>query len=386
MPPRILVNKHTPLAVPVFSSIGEVTALDTAEITRDTVRDADILVVRSESKVAKQLLEGSRVRFVGTVTVGTDHIDTDYLSEHGIVCKSAAGCNAQSVAEYILAALLVLAKKKKISLRDKVLGVVGVGNIGSKVVAIATALGMTVLQYDPPLARTTGGNRFVSFDELLSADIVTLHVPFTKIGTDPTFHMFNEQTFARMKRGAVLINTSRGGVVETQALKKALDDRQLSEAILDVWENEPDIDTELLSRAFLGTQHIAGHSLDGKLNAVQMIYEEACSFLSVSPSVNVREYVPKSDLRTIHVNGTAKDDVGMLDSIVRQAYDIEYDDMMLRRILDLPARERPKYFSTLRATYRERNEFGHYRVDLPDSAHEIKKILQTVKFHIERMG
>lgn len=383
MPPRILVNKHTPLADKVFSSIGEVTALDTSDINTETVRDIDILVVRSESKVTRELLQGSRVRFVGTVTVGTDHIDTDYLQKQGIVLKSAAGCNANSVAEYVLASLLVLAKKKNFELKDKVLGVVGVGHIGSKVVKIATGLGMKVLQYDPPLERTTRRKEFVQFSELLSADIVTLHVPLTKTGTDPTYHMFDEQTIMKMKRGAVLINTSRGGVVETRALKNALHTGYLAGAILDVWENEPNIDIELLSHTLIGTQHIAGHSLDGKLNAVQMIYEEACKYLSITPCVHVRDFLPKSDVQNIRVDEQTNNDEALLGAIIHQAYDLEYDDRTLRKISDLPVHERPKYFSTLRAAYRERKEFNHFKVVLPDISEKLLHVLQMLNFHVE---
>lgn len=382
MRPQIIVNKHTPLAVELFSTIGDVTALDTPDITPEAVRNADLLIVRSESKVTKQLLDGSRVRFVGTVTIGTDHIDTEYLRQQNIVCKSAAGSNANSVAEYVLAALLVCAEKKKFALKEKVLGVVGVGNIGSKVVQIAEALGMTVLQYDPPLARATHGKHFVLFDELLTADIVTLHVPLTKAGMDPTYHMVNEETIRKMKQGSVLINTSRGGVVDSMSLKKALDDGHLSCAILDVWENEPEIDTGLLSRVLLGTQHIAGHSVDGKLNAVQMMYEEACKFLSVTPSVTVKDFLPKSEVQTIHVTEETKTNDTLLRDVIRQAYDIEYDDTVLRKIVDYPVHGRSKYFSTLRAAYRERKEFHHFRVILPEGNADVKNFLRQLNFQV----
>jgi len=392
MRPKIIVNKHTPYAEQLFQTIGDVTALASSEISNESIRNADVLVVRSETKVTKELLEGSRVRFVGTVTIGTDHIDHQYLKERSITSASAAGSNANSVAEYILAALLVLSHKKNISLSDLTLGVVGIGNIGSKVVRIAEALGMKVLQCDPPLVRALKDDissrdviftkQFVSFEEVLKADIITFHVPLTKTGEDATYHMVNQQSLMKMKPGAVLINTSRGSVVETDALLKALKKRHLSEAILDVWEKEPDINTELLKNVFLGTPHIAGYSLDGKLNAVQMIYEAVCRHFSIFSKINVRNFLPASELHSIQLNGKPKNKEAKLSSIIKQAYDIEVDDKSLRKIVELPENERPKYFSQLRSGYRERKEFSHYQVGLSQLDEDLKKFLQLTQFNI----
>ena len=383
MRPKIIVNKHTPYAEQLFQTIGDVTALASSEISNRAVRNADILIVRSETLVSKELLEGSSVKFVGTVTIGTDHIDHQYLQKRSIASASAAGSNANSVAEYILSALLVLSVKKNIALRKLVLGVVGVGNIGSKVVKIAEALGMKVLQCDPPLARREGvTHRFVSFEEALKADIVTFHVPLTKTGPDATYHLIDESSVKKMKHGAVLINTSRGSVVETDALMKALDEKHLSEAILDVWEKEPDINTELLRRVFIGTPHIAGYSLDGKLNAVQMIYEAVCRFLFLISKKNVREFLPDSEPYSIQVVGDVKSKEEMLGSIIKQAYDIEVDDKSLRKITEVPENERPKYFSQLRSGYRERREFSHFHAVLPVPDNELKKILQLIQFQV----
>lgn len=382
MRPKIIVNKHTPYTEQLFQTIGEVTALASSEITKESVRNADVLVVRSETTVSKELLEGSRVKFVGTVTIGTDHLDQQYLQERGIVSASAAGSNANSVAEYVLSALLLLSIKKNAPLNTLSLGVVGVGNIGSKVVKIAEALGMNVLQCDPPLARKTGSSKFVSFEEALRADIVTLHVPLTRTGIDVTYHLLNETSIGKMKPGAVLINTSRGAVVETDALLNALHEKHLSDAVIDVWEKEPNITIELLKRVFIGTPHIAGYSLDGKLNAVQMIYNAVCKHYNIISKIHVRDFLPAAELGSIQLNGQAKSKEEALYAIVKQAYDIEFDDRSLRKILELSENERPKYFSQLRSGYRERKEFSHYRVETLALDEDLKKFLQLIQFNI----
>ncbi len=243
---HIVVNKHTPYAVEAFEHIGKVTALDTNEITKDTVKDADILIVRSETKVDHTLLDGSRVKFVGTVTIGTDHVDQEYLAKSGITFVSAAGSNSNSVSEYITAVLLELAQNKGFSLKGKSIGIVGVGNVGSKVWRKVEALGMQVFLNDPPLQRQGSSYPLQSIEKLMEADIVTLHIPLTRSGPDATFHLFDENRIRKMKQGAILINSSRGGVVETDALKRALSDGHISAAVLDVWEKEPNIDTSLL--------------------------------------------------------------------------------------------------------------------------------------------
>jgi erythronate-4-phosphate dehydrogenase len=212
---KIIADSKIPFVQEAFADVAEVTALDTREIVPDVVREADALLVRSETTVDKSLLNGSRVRFVATATIGTDHLDTDYLQQRGIGFASAPGSNANSVGEYIVAALLVLEERCGFSLAGKTLGVVGVGNVGTIVVRYARALGLHVLQNDPPLARTTGNPAFLPLDELMDADIITIHVPLTKTGPDKTFHLFGDARIRAMKSGSILINTSRGGVVDT---------------------------------------------------------------------------------------------------------------------------------------------------------------------------
>ncbi|MBI4419049.1 MAG: 4-phosphoerythronate dehydrogenase, partial [Ignavibacteriales bacterium] len=213
----IVISKNSPGASDAFSTLGSVRELDSSEITAETVRDADTLIVRSETRVDRPLLENSAVRFVGTLTIGTDHVDLKYLKSRNIGFASAPGSNANSVAEYVVAALLTWADKDGIQLREKSIGIVGVGNVGRIVAKYAAVLGMRVILNDPPLARVTGDPRYRPLDELMEADIVTVHVPLTRSGQDATVHLFGTDRIRAMKRGSVLINTSRGAVVDSNA-------------------------------------------------------------------------------------------------------------------------------------------------------------------------
>jgi erythronate-4-phosphate dehydrogenase len=381
---QIVVNKHTPYAVKAFERIGKVTAFDTHEITKDTVKDADILIVRSETKVDHTLLDGSRVKFVGTVTIGTDHVDQEYLAKNGITFVSAPGSNSNSVGEYITAALFELAQSKGFSLNDKTIGIVGVGNVGSKVWRKAKALGMQVLLNDPPLHRLGSSYPLHSLEKLMEADIITLHVPLTRSGPDATYHLFDENRIRKMKRGAILINTSRGGIVETEVLKRTLSDGHLSTAVLDVWEKEPNINTSLLELVSLGTQHIAGHSLDGKVNALRMNYEAVCRFLGRPSDQEINALIPDSALPEIRVEGIHTSVQQTLRDIVKQCYDITMDDQLLRQIISLPEEKRGKYFSRLRTEYRIRREFFNYTVCVDSEAKSLFNVLQLLGFKVTK--
>jgi erythronate-4-phosphate dehydrogenase len=379
---KIVVNKHTPSVIEAFSHLGNVVGLDTLAVTREAVRDADILVVRSETKVNEQLLEGSSVKFVGTVTIGTDHVDERYLASKGIKFVSAPGSNSNSVAEYVASALSVWSRRTGNLLAGKTIGVVGVGNVGSKVARVARTLGMNVLLNDPPLARTTGDPKYRPLDELMDADFITLHVPLTKSGEDATVHLFDDARIKKMKRGAVLMNASRGPVVETKALNNALSSNHLSAAIMDVWEGEPVLNTELLSKVMLGTPHIAGYSLDGKLNACRMVYEDACRFLGVQPEWKIDTSLP-AEAANISVPSGITDTNELVRTVIRQAYDIELDDTLLKKMPSLNPDEHGRYFRKLRAEYRVRREFFNRIVEMPDGQAEAADILQKLGFKIQ---
>ncbi len=380
---HIVVNKHTPFVVQAFERIGRVSALDTREITRETVKDADILIVRSETKVDKNLLEGSRIRFVGTVTIGTDHVDTEYLSQQGITFVSAPGSNSNSVAEYMTAALLQLAIVKGFSLSGKTLGIVGVGNVGSEVWQKAKALGMHVLLNDPPLQRQGSKYPLYLLDELMNADILTVHVPLTRSGPDATYHLFDETWLRKLKRGSIFFNTSRGSVMETEGLKRVLCDKHLSAAVLDVWEGEPKIDLSLLELVFLGTPHIAGYSLDGKVNALRMNYEAVCHFLNIPVNYDITDLIPSPHVPMLKIDSKEIGIEQTLESIVKQCYDIRMDDRNLRQIEMLPDSDRGRYFSQLRAEYRIRREFSNSTVVVPGKEKTISVMLRLLGFQVK---
>ncbi|MBI5216786.1 MAG: 4-phosphoerythronate dehydrogenase [Ignavibacteriae bacterium] len=377
--PTIIVNAHTPQAVELFSRLGNVVPLETSLITNETVKKADVLIIRSETKIDKHLLDESSVRFVGTVTAGTDHLDTGYLASKGIIWTSAPGSNSNSVAEYVVAAMLVWSERIGKSLKGKTLGVVGVGNVGSKVVRFAQALGMNVLLNDPPLARVGDTSSFLSLDELMNADIITIHVPLTNEGVDRTYHLFNEERLRNMKRGSVLINTSRGAVVETAALLRALTSNHVSTALLDVWEGEPNIPVDVLTQVMLGTPHIAGYSLDGKLNALRNIYRDVSLFLGKTSDAN---FHGDEQSTKIIIPGTLTDTQAIVAYAVNKAYNIEVDDTALRRIVTVPTNEQGSYFRKLRASYRTRREFNQFTVHLSREQASARKILETLGFNV----
>jgi erythronate-4-phosphate dehydrogenase len=378
--PKIIVDRAAPFAVEVFSQIGTVIPLNSNEIDRHAAQEADIIIVRSQTKVDKLLLEGSNVRFVGTLTIGTDHLDTDYLSAKDIGFANAPGSNSDSVAEYVAAALLAWASRANKSLEGKTLGIVGVGNIGRKVVEVARALGMVPLLNDPPLARRHIGGPYVSLSALMEADFISLHVPLTYDGEDRTFHLFNEQVIGRMKRGSVLINTARGGVVETRALRNALEASHLSAAIIDVWENEPLIDTKLLKNVMLGTPHIAGYSHDGRLRALSMVYQAVCKHLNVRPTWSMNTEIRETTRIVIPEHLVTNEEI--ISYAIHEAYDIEQDDSLLRAATLLPDGLLGEYFTKLRTEYRMRKEFFHFSVGLGTSQKATKSALQRLRFSV----
>jgi len=271
---KIVVDDKIPYIRETICQLADETVfLSGAAITADDVRDADVLVVRTRTRCNQQLLEGSKVQLVVTATIGYDHIDTQWLQEAGIRWTNCPGCNSGSVAQYVECALLLLEQQKGLSLHESTIGIVGCGHVGSKVKAVAERLGMQVLVCDPLLDNPS----FVSLDEIeRRCEVITFHVPLTREGQYATWHMADEDFFHRLSRVPYIINTSRGEVVDNQALLQALQDGRVRDAIIDVWEHEPHPDAALLDKVFIGTPHIAGYSADGKTNADNMVIDAIC--------------------------------------------------------------------------------------------------------------
>ncbi len=362
---KIVADIDLPFMDSMFAGRAEVVRVSGPLITPALAKDADALIVRSATRVDGRLLSGSRVGFVGTATIGFDHVDTEWLAARGIAFANAPGCNANAVSEYIVAALLELAERFGFPLAGRSIGVVGAGNVGSRVAAKARALGMATFVNDPPLERRSGLPGFSPLDDLMDCDIVTLHVPLTKGGPDPTHHLFGLDRIAAMKRGAFLINSSRGAVVETAALSRALGDSRLRGAVIDVWEEEPGVDPGLLDRATIATAHIAGYSADAKLAASMMMYEALCGHFGWK-----KEWDPAGRLTApghawIEADarppgplaGPEAEPEAELRRIVRLSYPIMRDDAAMRKIASMPPADRPGYFIGLRNNYPLRREF-----------------------------
>ncbi len=371
---KIICATNMPLAREAFATLGDVVIKEGRAIAREDVRDAELLVVRSTTKVNRALLEGSAVRFVGTATIGTDHLDIPYLDENNVRWCYAPGCNANSVAEYVMTALLTLAQRHGFALAGKTLGVIGVGNVGNRVVEKAQALGLEVLLCDPPRERgivdcrlpiEDCGTGFLPLQEVLAeADIVTLHVPLTTGGDDPTYQMANDTFFAGMKRGAIFINSARGPVMDTEALLCALDVGIVAHAVIDTWEGEPAYRHDLMPRVALATPHIAGYSYEGRVNGTVMVYREACRFLGVAPTWLPDALLPTPSVPEIEMDVAGKATESVLYALCRRLYDIEADDARMRETALDDDALRAVAFDRLRKTYPERREFPHTSVVL----------------------
>jgi len=339
------------------------------------VKDADALITRTRTICNEQLLAGSQVRFIATATIGFDHIDTGYCDKAGICWTNAPGCNAGSVEQYIAAALVTWALEKKINLREQTIGIVGVGNVGSKVACLCEILGMHVLLNDPPRERKEGNAKFVSLETIKKeADIITFHVPLNLTGEDATFHMVDQSFLSGLGKTPLLINSCRGEVNDTLAIIDSIKSNTLSSYIVDCWENEPNINQELLDLCFLGTPHIAGYSRDGKANGTMMSVQAISRFfhLGIDNWKPGGVELPRNPL--IELEGTRKDEESVLTEAILGTYDIKADDRALR--------ESPASFEKLRGDYPVRREFPSYTVKTQNVSADIREKLEQIGFNV----
>jgi erythronate-4-phosphate dehydrogenase len=354
---KLIVDENIENASEAFGTVGQVHLKHGRTITSEEVKDADFLIVRSITKVDEALLDGSKVRFVGTATIGTDHIDLEYLKEKGIGFSSAKGCNSDAVAEYVFISIFRAAVEKKISLKGKSVGIIGCGNIGSRVEKIAKAFGFKVVLNDPPLQRETGDPKYQSLEEALGCDIVTFHTPLLKDGRDKTVHLLNGSNLDLIKSGAILINASRGEVVDNKALLDFMNRREDVTLILDVWENEPVFSPELLKKVFIASPHVAGYSLEGKMNGTKIIYDALCEGMGLQKQwVPQLPAVEKNKIEYL-VSGNFESDI---DRILTGNYNPISDTQAMAKISKMEPIERGKAFDGLRKNYNLRREFTNY--------------------------
>lgn len=352
---KIVVDDKIPYIQGALEPFAEVVYLPGSKTTAEVVKDADAIITRTRTICNESLLSGSRVRIIASATIGYDHIDTDYCDKAGIKWTNSPGCNAKSVEQYIASAIMVMAAKKSWSLAGKTIGIVGVGNVGSKVARMAEIFGMRVLLNDPPRGRAEGEKGFVTLEKILEeSDIITLHVPLNMDGQDATYHMADERLFSHMIRKPMFINSCRGEVMETTAVKEALKKGLISGAVIDCWENEPDLDTELLSLVDLATPHIAGYSRDGKAKGTEMSVQAVSRLLGLGAKNWKPAGVEKPASTDILIDGTNKTTQQILSEAVLATYDISEDDARLRASVGT--------FEKQRGDYPVRREFPTYTV------------------------
>lgn len=373
---KIIVDNKIPFIKGVLEPYAEVVYKAGAQTTAADAVDADALITRTRTICNASLLEGSKVKAIATATIGFDHIDTAWCEANGIAWSNAPGCNSWSVKQYISSVLAVLAGLHGLDLGKLTLGVVGVGNVGSKVADAGRAFGMNVLLNDPPRARKEGPEAFVDLDTLLrQSDIVTVHVPLSNEGEDATWHLFDSGRIGSMRPDQILINSSRGPVVDNMALKDALKKHALKGAVLDVWETEPDLDSELVSLLDLSTPHIAGYSADGKANGTSM----SVRYVSRQLGLPLTEWsakdvpAPRQALDFV-IDAAGKSVQDVLSEAVLYTYDVREDSTALLSKLNL--------FEKLRGDYMIRREPSAFTVTLKNASEELASRLRVLGFNV----
>ena len=342
---KIIVDNKIPYIQKAIERIAdEVVYIPGKDFTPELVRDADALIIRTRTHCNRELLEGSQVKFIATATIGFDHIDTEYCRKAGITWTNAPGCNSASVAQYIESALALLKLVKGKELHKMCIGIVGVGNVGGKIIDVAQKQGML---NDLPREEKEGNTNFCSLEQIArECDVITFHVPLYKDGKYKTFHLADEVFFRSLKRKPVIINTSRGEVIETQALLNALQNGYISEAIIDVWENEPNINLELLNKVMIGTPHIAGYSADGKANATRMSLDSLCRYFGIKTTYNITPIQPEN----LVIQAATTEEAWL------KIYDPQQDSNRLKA--------HPEQFEQLRGDYPLRREKEVYHISI----------------------
>ena len=373
----IVADENIPLLDAFFQGFGEIRRVPGRSIDRATVEQADVLLVRSVTNVNRALLEGSKVRFVGTCTIGTDHLDLDYFQRAGIQWSSAPGCNARGVVDYVLGSLQTLAEIEGANLNQRTYGVVGAGEVGGRLVKVLKGLGWNVLVCDPPRQIAEDGD-YVSLEQIIEqCDVISLHTPLTKSGNGSTWHLFDRERLNRLKPGAWLINASRGPVVDNVALRDVLLSREDLQAVLDVWEGEPEVDVDLADLCVLATPHIAGYSLDGKQRGTAQIYQAFCAHLGQAPAIELSDLLPPPWLAEVHLNAST-DPAWALATLCRSVYDPRRDDADFRRSLVGTVDEQRKAFDLLRKHYPERREIDGLKVRIHGQSALLSGIVEAL--------
>jgi erythronate-4-phosphate dehydrogenase len=372
---KIIADNNIPFLKGVLEPYAAMEYIKGSDISKAYVKEADAMIIRTRTKCNEALLEGTNIRFIATATIGADHIDADYCKARNIKWINAPGCNAGSVMQYMASVLMRLKTDYDLTLSRMTLGVVGFGHVGSKVVKLGRTLGMKVLINDPPLQRAGVTGEFTSLNHLMEqADIISFHVPLNLSGPDKTLHLANKAFFDRLKKKPFIINSSRGEVHDTAALKIALKKFQVSGAVLDVWENEPSIDQELLELVEFATPHIAGYSADGKANGTAMSVNALSEFFGLELHPWFPESIPAPDSLNLKVEDAGLPDEAILRDLILTTYDVKSDDSRLRNNI--------ASFETLRAEYPLRREFHVFNVQKAKQRKSLDEKLSNLGFNV----
>jgi len=358
---NIFIDENIPHGEAFFKRFGDVHLFAGRTVTAEQIKNADVLLVRSITQVNESLLaQNKQIQFVGTATIGTDHIDLAHLEAQGIAFSSSPGCNKISVAEYILSALFVLSEKQQFNLMAKSVAIVGAGNTGTAVYHCLSAMGIQCLLYDPPLEKAGDPREFCTFEEVLNADIISLHVPKITSGQFKTVHLFNEHVLRSLRTEQILMNACRGEVIDNLALLKLASSGNAPTLVLDVWENEPNIDKRLLPYVEIATPHIAGYSLDGKVRGTEMLYYALCKHLNLAAIAKQSDFMVAENFSELTVKQPIT--VELLKSLVHLIYDVRRDDVLFRKKV-----EEVEGFDQMRKNYPERRELSTLTLSLPSS-------------------
>ena len=373
----IVADENIPLLDAFFAGFGEIRRVPGRSIDRATVEQADVLLVRSVTNVNRALLEGSKVRFVGTCTIGTDHLDLEYFNEAGITWSSAPGCNARGVVDYVLGSLMTLAEIEGVDLTQRTYGVVGAGEVGGRLITVLKGLGWNVKVCDPPRQSAEGGDYFSLEQIIEQCDVISLHTPLTRSGDGATWHLFDQQRLQQLKPGAWLINAARGPVVDNAALREVLLEREDLQAVLDVWEAEPEVDVALAELCVLATPHIAGYSLDGKQRGTAQIYQAYCEFIDQPARIQLSDLLPAPWMSEVTLHADS-DPAWALAMLCRGVYDPRRDDADFRRSLVGNVGEQRAAFDVLRKQYPVRREIEGLKVRIEGHSPTLRQIVAAL--------
>ncbi|MFQ3190465.1 MAG: erythronate-4-phosphate dehydrogenase [Paraglaciecola sp.] len=350
---KIYYEDSMPYAAEFFSELGDCEVFSHKTVSADMLADADVLLVRSTTQVNQKLLaKNTQVQFVATATAGTDHVDKSYLASQNIPFISAGGCNAVAVAEYVLSAMMVMGKRLNWELADKTVGIVGAGHVGSALARLLNVLGINHKLCDPPLADAGDSREFVSMSDIMQCDVISLHVPWVKDGPYPTENLFDKVRLAALKDNQLLINACRGEVINNQAALALFEQGKSLNLVLDVWENEPNINIDLIPHTALATAHIAGHTIEGKARGTEMLYLALCNHLGIQAEKKLSDYLPKAEPSSLHIN-EKHNFWQLLHQLVLNVYNIETDDQYFRENMDSA-----EQFRYIRKHYPIRREFS----------------------------